>query len=153
MISLRNSLRVILGANLGTTFTAWVVAALGFKMNIANFSFPFLTIGIVSYLFLKSRPFLKNLGGFLVGFGLLFLGLAFMKVSVENIAGQIDLTFFRLMACGHFYCWVWLLQLYSVQLDHDRYYFKRAQCRIGRYLPIGRHDHWGKYRNNFHPCY
>lgn len=94
MITLRNSLGVVLGANLGTTFTAWIVATLGFKMNIADFSFPFLAIGIVSYLFLQSRPFLKNLGGFLVGFGLLFLGLDFMKVSVENIAGQIDLTFF-----------------------------------------------------------
>jgi len=94
MITLRNSLGVVLGANLGTTFTAWIVATLGFKMNIADFSFPFLAIGIASYLFLKSRPFLKNLGGFLVGFGLLFLGLDFMKVSVENIAGQIDLTFF-----------------------------------------------------------
>ena len=63
-------------------------------MDIADFSYPFLAIGIVSYLFLKSRPFLKNLGAFLVGFGLLFLGLDFMKVSVENIAGEIDLTYF-----------------------------------------------------------
>jgi phosphate:Na+ symporter len=102
MITLRNSLGVVLGANLGTTFTAWIVATLGFKMNIADFSFPFLAIGIVSYLFLKSRPFLKNLGGFLVGFGLLFLGLDFMKVSVENIAGQIDLTFFATYGLGAF---------------------------------------------------
>jgi len=102
MITLRNSLGVVLGANLGTTFTAWIVATLGFKMDIADFSYPFLAIGIVSYLFLKSRPFLKNLGGFLVGFGLLFLGLDFMKVSVENIAGQIDLTFFASYGLGAF---------------------------------------------------
>ncbi|HZJ36304.1 MAG TPA: Na/Pi symporter [Gillisia sp.] len=104
MITLRNSLGVVLGANLGTTFTAWIVATLGFKMNIADFSYPFLAIGIVSYLFLKSRPFLKNLGAFLVGFGLLFLGLDFMKVSVENIAGQIDLTFF-----SNYGLWAFLL--------------------------------------------
>src|SRR5680860_948921 len=104
MITLRNSLGVVLGANLGTTFTAWIVATLGFKMNIADFSYPFLAIGIVSYLFLKSRPFLKNLGGFLVGFGLLFLGLDFMKVSVENIAGQMDLTFF-----SNYGLWAFLL--------------------------------------------
>jgi phosphate:Na+ symporter len=104
MITLKNSLGVVLGANLGTTFTAWIVATLGFKMDIADFSYPFLAIGIVSYLFLKSRPFLKNLGGFLVGFGLLFLGLDFMKVSVENIADQIDLTFF-----AHYGLWAFLL--------------------------------------------
>ncbi|MBK5193871.1 MAG: Na/Pi cotransporter family protein [Flavobacteriaceae bacterium] len=102
MITLRNSLGVVLGANLGTTFTAWIVATLGFKMDIADFSYPFLAIGIVSYLFLKSRPFLKNLGAFLVGFGLLFLGLDFMKVSVENIAGEIDLTFFASYGLGAF---------------------------------------------------
>jgi phosphate:Na+ symporter len=41
ILSLRNSLGVVLGANLGTTFTAWIVAAIGFKMNIADLSFPF----------------------------------------------------------------------------------------------------------------
>ncbi|MDR9455904.1 MAG: Na/Pi symporter [Salegentibacter sp.] len=92
MIGLKNSLGVVLGANLGTTFTAWMVAALGFKMNIADFSFPFLAVGILSYLFLNSRPVLKSLGGFLVGFGLLFLGLDFMKDSIESIANQVDMT-------------------------------------------------------------
>lgn len=94
IISLKSSLGVVLGANLGTTFTAWIVAALGFKMEIADLSFPFLAIGIMSYLFLRSRPFLKNLGGFLIGFGLLFLGLDFMKDSIEGIATSLDLTAF-----------------------------------------------------------
>jgi len=92
MIGLKNSLGVVLGANLGTTFTAWMVAALGFKMNIADFSFPFLAVGILSYLFFNSRPVLKSLGGFLVGFGLLFLGLDYMKDSIESIATQVDMA-------------------------------------------------------------
>ncbi|MBZ9729977.1 Na/Pi symporter [Salegentibacter sp. JZCK2] len=92
MIGLKNSLGVVLGANLGTTFTAWMVAALGFKMNIADFSFPFLAVGILSYLFFNSRPILKSLGGFLVGFGLLFLGLDYMKDSIESIATQVDMA-------------------------------------------------------------
>lgn len=92
MIGLKNALGVVLGANLGTTFTAWMVAALGFKMNIADFSFPFLAVGILSYLFFNSRPVLKSLGGFLVGFGLLFLGLDFMKDSIESIASQVDMS-------------------------------------------------------------
>lgn len=94
MLSLKNALGVVLGANLGTTFTAWIVAALGFKMNIADFSFPLLALGILSYLFLESRPFLKNLGVFLIGFGLLFLGLDFMKDALDAVADQIDLSFF-----------------------------------------------------------
>lgn len=94
MLSLKNALGVVLGANLGTTFTAWIVAALGFKMNIADFSFPLLALGILSYLFLESRPFLKNLGVFLIGFGLLFLGLDFMKDALDAVADQIDMNFF-----------------------------------------------------------
>lgn len=94
MIALKNAVSIVLGANLGTTFTAWIVATFGFKMDIADFSFPFLAVGILSYLFLTTRPFLKNLGGLLIGFGLLFLGLDYMKISIENVAGQIDIATF-----------------------------------------------------------
>jgi phosphate:Na+ symporter len=94
MIALKNAVSIVLGANLGTTFTAWIVATFGFKMDIADFSFPFLAVGILSYLFLDTRPFLRNMGGLLVGFGLLFLGLDYMKISIENVAGQIDLATF-----------------------------------------------------------
>lgn len=94
MLTLKNALGVVLGANLGTTITAWIVAALGFKMNIADFSFPFLALGILSYLFLESRPVLKNIGVFLIGFGLLFLGLDYMKAALDAVADQIDMSFF-----------------------------------------------------------
>ena len=95
MINLKNALGVILGANLGTTFTAWIVATLGFKVNVADFSFPFLALGILSYLFLKSRPFIKNLGLFLIGFGLLFLGLDYMKAAMDAVSGSIDMNTFE----------------------------------------------------------
>ncbi|MCM4161111.1 Na/Pi cotransporter family protein [Antarcticibacterium flavum] len=94
MIGLKNAVSIVLGANLGTTFTAWIVATFGFKLDIADFSFPFLAVGILSYLFLDTRPILRNLGGLLVGFGLLFLGLDYMKVAIETVAGQIDLATF-----------------------------------------------------------
>ena len=92
MISLQNSLGVVLGANLGTTATAWIVATLGFKISVASLSFPFLAIGILTYLFMESRPMLTHLGSFLIGFGLLFLGLDYMKISKEEAAAQIDLN-------------------------------------------------------------
>jgi phosphate:Na+ symporter len=104
MISLQNSLGVVLGANLGTTVTAWIVATLGFKMNVSDLSFPFLAIGALSYLMMDSRPVLKNLGSFLVGFGLLFLGLDFMKVAIEKLADQVDLTQYTNLGL-----WVFLL--------------------------------------------
>ena len=94
MINLKNALGVILGANLGTTFTAWIVATLGFKVNVADFSFPFLALGILSYLFLKGRPVIKNLGLFLIGFGLLFLGLDYMKEAMDAVSDSIDMNIF-----------------------------------------------------------
>ncbi|MGY6559961.1 MAG: Na/Pi cotransporter family protein [Nitritalea sp.] len=92
VMSLKNSLSVVLGANLGTTFTAWIVATLGFKVNVADLAFPWLTIGILSALFLTKRPLLKSIGGFLMGFGLIFLGLDYMKVTMEAYAAHLDIS-------------------------------------------------------------
>lgn len=91
VLSLKNAIGVVLGANLGTTATAWIVATLGFKMSVESFSTPFLGIGILMYLFFESRVTLRNLGLFMVGFGMLFLGLDFMKTSIERFAYQVDL--------------------------------------------------------------
>lgn len=104
MISLQNSLGVVFGANLGTTVTAWIVATVGFKLDIADLSYPFLAIGSLSYLLLDSRPVLKNWGSFLIGFGLLFLGLDFMKTSIEDVAGQVDLRLYANVGL-----WIFLL--------------------------------------------
>lgn len=92
MIKLPAALGVLMGANVGTTVTAWMVATLGFKINIANLSYPFLALGTLSYLMLDSRPVLKSLGSFLIGFGLLFLGLDYMKEAIEQVSGQFNLS-------------------------------------------------------------
>jgi phosphate:Na+ symporter len=92
MIKLPAALGVLMGANVGTTVTAWIVATLGFKINIANLSYPFLALGTLSYLMLDSRPVLKSLGSFLIGFGLLFLGLDYMKEAIEQVSGQFNLS-------------------------------------------------------------
>src|SRR5690606_13609633 len=68
MMALSHSLGVMMGANLGTTVTAWMVATLGFKLNIADLSFPFLAIGTLTYLVMEGRPVLRNIGSFLIGF-------------------------------------------------------------------------------------
>lgn len=104
IISLQNALGIVFGANLGTTFTAWIVATVGFKLNISDLSYPFLAIGTLSYLLLDSRPVLKNWGSFLIGFGLLFLGLDFMKMAIESVADQVDLSLYANLGL-----WVFLL--------------------------------------------
>jgi phosphate:Na+ symporter len=85
---------VILGANLGTTVTAWLVYSLGFKVDIASFSLPLIGVGALLFI-LASRYFiLKNLGSFLLGFGLLFFGIDLMKGSIEYLAENFDFSLY-----------------------------------------------------------
>lgn len=104
VISLKNALGIVLGANIGTTFTAWIVTSLGFSFAVSELSYPLLTIGVLSFLLFDKRPFLKNLGGFLMGFGMLFLGIDFMKESITELTAAVD--FNQLAAYD---LWVFLL--------------------------------------------
>lgn len=90
LLTLRQAIGVIMGANIGTTMTAWLLVLFGFsKFSLGNYVFPILAIG-VPLLFVKRDNF-KNLGEFLVGFGLLFLGLGGMKDAVDGLnLGQND---------------------------------------------------------------
>jgi len=94
VMSMENAIGVILGSNIGTTFTAWIVATLGFKIKIEAFALPLIGIGGVGLILFSSsstsKPF--HASRLLIGFGFLFLGLDFMKVSVENFAQGFDIA-------------------------------------------------------------
>lgn len=83
LISLTQSVGVIMGANIGTTVTAWLISLLGFKADISILSVPLMALGfILSVSKKKSR---KSYGELVVGFSLLFLGLTFLKDSVPDL--------------------------------------------------------------------
>ncbi len=92
VMSMENGIGVILGANIGTTFTVWIVAALGFKIKIESFALPFIAAGGISLLFTAPSSRQRQVGRLLLGFGFLFLGLDFMKVSVEGFASTLNLA-------------------------------------------------------------
>lgn len=81
LLQLTQAIGVILGANIGTTATAWLVSFLGFKFNIADLAIPAIGIGL-PFMFLKGSR--KNAGDVFIGFGILFLGIMFLKNSVPN---------------------------------------------------------------------
>lgn len=84
LLNLRQAIGVIMGANIGTTMTAWLIVIFGFsKFSMAGYVFPILAFG-VPFLFIN-RGNWKNLGEFLVGFALLFMGLSGMKDAVEGL--------------------------------------------------------------------
>jgi phosphate:Na+ symporter len=92
IIGLKNGIGMIMGANLGTTFTGWLVSMLGFKTKIEMLIMPFFAIGGLGMIFLKSER-LNYFSKFLMGFSFMFLGLSYMKDGTVEFAEQIDFGF------------------------------------------------------------
>lgn len=92
VFTMQNALAIILGANLGTTISGWIVATLGFKMNIEVAAYPIIFIGGIMLMLLGKRKTFKYISFFLLGFGLLFVGLSFMKTGMENHVSSFDFS-------------------------------------------------------------
>jgi phosphate:Na+ symporter len=92
VMSMENAIGVIMGSNIGTTLTVWIVAIVGFKMKIESFALPFIGLGGIGLIFCDpaEKPF--QFCRLLIGFGFLFLGLDYMKGSVESIGQSFDLS-------------------------------------------------------------
>ena len=83
LLTLVQAIGVIMGANIGTTIIAWMVAWLGFKADISILAVPLMLIGFILSISKKNQR--RNIGELVVGFSLLFLGLSFMKESVPDL--------------------------------------------------------------------
>ena len=99
LLTLTQAIGVIMGANIGTTVTAWMVSWLGFKADISLLAVPLMLLG---FLFSSSKKNQRqNLGELIVGFCLLFLGLSFMKESVPNLSETPQVLEFVKEWSGH----------------------------------------------------
>ncbi len=87
LLTLGNAIGVIMGANIGTTLTAWITS-LGFSVNIALFAVPMMGIGYIMHSSKKAT--MKNIGQFLMGFAVMYVGLTFMKDCSNAILGQYN---------------------------------------------------------------
>jgi phosphate:Na+ symporter len=90
ILSMRNALGVVLGANIGGTFNSWLVAILGFKVDLGYATFPIIGIAGIGLVVLKNKKNYYNVARFIFGFGLLFMGLDFMKMSMDNAILNFD---------------------------------------------------------------
>jgi len=95
VITMQNALAVILGSNIGTTLTSWLVATLGFTFNIESFSLPI--IGLAGLALALVRPGSKahHWSKLMFGFGSLFLGLDFIKVSFGDLTQYFNFEYLR----------------------------------------------------------
>ena len=99
LLTLAQAIGVIMGANIGTTVTAWMVAWLGFKADISILAVPLMLVG---FLFSNSKKNQRqNVGELIVGFSLLFLGLSFMKESVPDLNQTPEVLAFVKTWAGH----------------------------------------------------
>lgn len=92
IMTMENAIGVILGSNIGTTVTSWIVAFFGFKVNIESYSLPMIGIGGLGLIFLGKSERYSNLSRLLVGFGFLFMGLDYMKTSVMELTEAFDIS-------------------------------------------------------------
>ena len=83
LLSLIESIGVIMGANIGTTLTAWLISIFGFKVKISAMALPIIAFGFP--MLFSSRGSIKSWGEVLIGFALLFMGLEFLKDSVPDL--------------------------------------------------------------------
>lgn len=83
LMNLAQAIGVIMGANVGTTVTAWIISAIGFKVNIAALALPLLAFGIPLIFSRNSKR--KSVGEFIFGFAFLFMGLSFLQKAATDL--------------------------------------------------------------------
>ena len=99
LLSLVQSIGVIMGANIGTTFTAWLISLLGFKADIAVLAIPLIGFGF-AFMMCKAKK-KKSIGELIIGFALLFLGLSFLKDSVPDLQNSPEVLEFLQQWTGY----------------------------------------------------
>ena len=92
LLTLTQSISVIMGANIGTTVTAWIISLFGFKVDISVFSLPL--IGLCIPLIFSGKSRRKSWGEFLMGFAFLFMGLSYLKSSVPDLQSNPQILAF-----------------------------------------------------------
>ena len=95
IIQMENGLAMMLGSNIGTTFTSWIVATVGFEFNLENLALPATGIAGIAMMLLNKHSKWFQLSKFFLGFSFLFVGLNFMKTGVEAMVQQTDLSRFN----------------------------------------------------------
>ncbi|WP_461517039.1 Na/Pi cotransporter family protein [Porticoccus sp.] len=95
ILSMSNALGVIFGTSVGTTFTGWIVATIGFKLSLTEYAMPLLALGTLGVVFLNPDYHRHSQARLLLGIGLLLMGLDFMKTSMGFLAEQVSPSIFR----------------------------------------------------------
>ena len=114
LLTLSQAIGVIMGANIGTTMTAWIISIFGFKADISALAVPLMTVGVI--LSMSKKDKLRNISELIMGFCLLFLGLSLMKGSVPNLSETPQVLEFITKWSGHGFASVLLFLVFGTVL-------------------------------------
>lgn len=114
LLTLNQAIGVIMGANIGTTLTAWIIAVFGFKADISMIAVPLMALGFVLSVSKKGK--LRNISELVIGFSLLFLGLSLMKNSVPDLGQTPQVLEFITRWSGHGFASVLLFLLFGAMM-------------------------------------
>jgi phosphate:Na+ symporter len=98
LINLTQAIGVIFGANIGTSSTAWIIATVGLKINIAAYAMPLIIFGVI-FRFSKNDTYI-GIGNIFLGIGFIFLGIEYMKNGFEELKSSIDLAQYAMKGYG-----------------------------------------------------
>ncbi len=116
LLRLRQAIGVIMGANLGTTTTFWIISYLGLsaKFSLTNIALPAIGVGLPLLFFSRART--RDTGETIIGFGLLFLGLDLLKNNVPDVKGNADAFAFVQQFTGFGYGSIFLFLFFGIVL-------------------------------------
>ncbi len=83
-MTLRQSISVVMGANIGTTATVWLISAIGFQIDISSFALPLMAVYVIPFFFKVSSK-VKSISQTIFGFSLLFMGLSFLQTAAQEL--------------------------------------------------------------------
>ncbi len=114
LLTLRESISVIMGANLGTTFTFFIISYMGIKFSLSSWALPIIGIGLLFLFWKNARS--RDLGETLIGFGLLFMGLELLKQSVPDVQANSEALAFIQNFTGMGYLSILIFMVFGILL-------------------------------------
>ena len=133
LINLFQGVGIILGANIGTTSGAWLMASLGLKVNISSYAMPMLVFGTL-FIMQKKNKSLKGFGYVLMGIGFSFLGIHYMKQGFEAFQSSVDLTVYSATGIKGIllYLWIGIVATVAMQSSHATIFLVIAALSLGQ---------------------
>ena len=133
LINLFQGVGIILGANIGTTSGAWLMASLGLKVNISSYAMPMLVF-FFFFIMQKKNKSLKGFGYVLMGIGFSFLGIHYMKQGFEAFQSSVDLTVYSATGIKGIllYLWIGIVATVAMQSSHATIFLVIAALSLGQ---------------------